>query len=139
LREIKKEDNVKTRLKNALISALIITLVTGLGVWAYTALVGTIELGVEENLSFVGDSEFQLEGYPGQILYQEITIANASPDDMDIDVGYVVMPDPGSDLKVNTPKNVTVPGDSEATFEITITISKSAAPMFYEINYEIIR
>jgi len=130
---------VKTRLKNALISALIITLVTGIGVWAYTALVGTIELGVEENLSFVGDSEFQLEGYPGQTLYQEITVANASPDDMNIDVGYLVMPDPSSDLRVDTPKNVTVPGEGEKTFEITITINKSATPMFYEINYEIVR
>lgn len=127
---------MKTRLKNALISALIITLVTGIGVWAYTALTGEIQLEVQENLSFVGESEFSLEGYPGQTLYQEIT---ASPDDMDIDVGYVVMPDPGSDLRVDTPKNVTVPGEGEATFEITIVISKSAAPMFYEINYEIIR
>jgi len=129
----------KPRLRNVLISALIITLVTGIGVWAYTALVGTIELGVEENLSFVGDSEFQLEGYPGQTLYQEITVANASPDDMNIDVGYLVMPDPSSDLRVDTPKNVTVPGEGEKTFEITITINKSATPMFYEINYEIIR
>jgi len=130
---------VKTRLKNALISALIITLVTGTWVFAYVALTGIIQLEVQENLSFVGSNEFQLEGYPGQTLYQELTVANASPDDMDIDVGYVVMPDPGSDLNVNTPKNVTVPGEGEATFEITIIISKSAAPAFYEINYEIIR
>lgn len=130
---------MKARLKNALISALIITLVTGTWVWAYVALTGTVQLEVQENLSFVGESQFELEGYPGQTLYQEVTVANASPDDMDIDVGYVVMPNPGSDLNVNTPKNVTVPGAGEATFEITITISKSAAPMFYEINYEIIR
>ena len=131
---------VKRRLKNALISALMITLVTAVGVWAYTALTGIIQLEVRENLSFVGDSEFQLEGYPGQTLYQEVTIANASPDDMNIDVGYVVMPQPpGNDLNVNTPKNVTVPGEGEATFEVTITISNSAAPAFYEIYYEIIR
>ena len=116
-----------------------ITLVTGSIVWAYTALTGTIELEVRENLSFVGESEFTLEGYPGQTLYQEVTVANASPDDMGFDVGYVVMPDPGSDLNVNTPKNVTSPGNGEVTFEVTIVISKSAAPMLYEIYYEIIR
>lgn len=130
---------MKTRLKNALISALMITLVVSVGVWAYTALTGIIQLEVKENLSFVGESEFGLEGYPGQTLYQAITVANASPDDMNIDVGYVVMPDPGNDLNVNTPKNVTVPGEGEATFEVTITISNSAVPAFYEINYEIIR
>lgn len=126
-------------LKVIIVVALIILLVSAVGVWAYTALTGTVQLEVQENLSFVGESQFELESYPGQTLYQEVTVANASPDDMDIDVGYLVMPGPGSDLSVNTPKNVTVPGDGEATFEITITISKSAAPMFYEINYEIIR
>lgn len=130
---------MKRRLKNALISALIITLVTGIGVWAYTALTGIIQLEVQENLSFVGESEFQLEGYPGQTLYQEITVANASPDDMDFDVGYTVSPPPGTDLNINTPKKVNAPGGGEVTFEVTITISKSAAPMFYEISYEIIR
>jgi len=130
---------VKTRLKNALVSALIIILVAAAWVGAYTALTGIIQLEVQENLSFVGESEFGLEGYPGQTLYQAVTIANASPDDMNIDVGYMVMPDPGTDLNVNTPKNVTVPGGGEVTFEITIIISNSAAPAFYEINYEIIR
>jgi len=114
-------------------------MVVGTWVFAYTALTGIIQLEVRENLSFVGESEFGLEGYPGQTLYQEVTIANASPDDMNIDMGYVVMPEPGTDLNVNTPKNVTVPGDGEATFEVTIIISNSAAPAFYEIYYEIIR
>ena len=130
---------MKHRLKNALISALIITLVSGIGAFAYVALIGRIDLEVKENLSFVGDSEFQIEGYPGQTLYQEITVANASPDDMDFDVGYTASPPPGTDLNINTPKKVNAPGDGEVTFEVTITISKSAAPMFYEINYEIIR
>lgn len=130
---------MKARLKNALISALLITLVVATWVGAYTALTGVLQLEVRENLSFVGESKFGLEGYPGQTIYQAVTIANASPDDMNIDVGYVVMPDPGSDLNVNTPKNVTVQGEGEATFEVTIIISNSAAPMFYEIYYEIIR
>lgn len=130
---------MKKRLKNALISALIITLVTGIGVWAYTALTGIIQLEVQENLSFVGGSEFGLEGYPGQTLYQEITVANASPDDMDFDVGYTASPSPGTGLNINTPKKVNAPGGGEVTFEVTIIISKSAAPMFYEIYYEIIR
>lgn len=130
---------MKTRLRNALISALIITLVVAAWVGAYTALTGILQLEVQENLSFVGGSEFQLEGYPGQTLYQEVTVANASPDDMDIDVGYLVSPDPGSDLNIQTPNKVTVPGGGEVTFEITIITSKSAAPMFYEINYQIMR
>ena len=130
---------MKRRLKNALLSALIITIVVGTGVLAYVALTGILQLEVQENLSFVGESEFTLEGYPGQTLYQELTVANASPDDMDISVGYVVMPAPGGDLNVQTPNKVTVPGDGDVSFEITIIISKSAAPCFYDINYEIIR
>lgn len=130
---------MKTRLKNALISTLIILLVAGIGVYAYTALTGIIHLEIKENLSFVGDSEFELEAYPGQTVWQEITIANASPDDMDISVGYSVSPDPGHDLNIQTPNKVTVPGDGEATFEVTIIISKSAVPMAYEIIYEIVR
>ncbi len=130
---------MKKGLRNALLSAVIIVLVSGAGVWAYIALTGTIGFEVKENLSFVGSSDFVLDGYPGQSIDQRITIANASPDEMEIDVGYTVSPDPSGGISVNVPKKITVPGAGELDIIITIIISKSASPTSYDIAYEIIR
>ena len=130
---------MKTRLKRALISALIITIVAGIGVYAYIALVGIIEVGVPEPLSFVGDSDFELELYPGESEAVSITIANESSADLDVDLAYTVSPDPTGHLSVSIPKKITAPGNGEVTFEVTVTISKSATPGAYGISYEIIR
>lgn len=135
----KELQNMKRRLKNALISALIITLVSGIGAFAYVALIGRIDVAVPEPLSFVGESEFQVELYPGESQSISITVANASSADLDVDLDYFVFPDPAGHLIVSIPNKITAPGGGEVSVDVTVTILKSATPGAYEISYEIIR
>lgn len=129
----------KRRLKNALISALIILIVASIGVYAYIALMGRIEVEVPEPLSFVGSSDFRVELYPGESVDVSITIANASSANLDVDVGYTASPDPAGHLSVSIPNKITAPGNGQVTFDVTITALKSATPNIYDIDYEIIR
>ena len=123
-----------------LLVTLIILVIIGGFVAAFTALTGTGDITVEENLSFVGPSTFTVSLYPQESEVAQLTVANASSIDMDIDLASTVIPDPGTQgLTVDLPNNVTVPGSGQVVIDITITAGKSAEPQVYSVSIEIIR
>ncbi len=123
----------------SLVTLLILAVIGG-GVYAYVALTATGDITVEESLSFVGSSTFSVSLYPQESEVAQITVANASSIDMDIDLASTVIPDPGPQgLTVDLPNNVSVPGSGQVVIDITITAGKSAEPQVYSVEIEIVR
>jgi len=122
-----------------LVTALILVVVGG-GVWAYTALTASIEVTVEECLSFVGSSTFSVSLYPQESETVSLTIANASSVDMDIDLVSNITPDPrAKGLTVDIPNKITVPASGQVVVDIVMTAGKSVEPGAYSITMEIVR
>lgn len=124
-------------LKGILSILLLLVLVTGIA-YAYVALTGTIDVTIEENLSFVGDSSFSFTAYPAESTTQTITIANASSNPMEVDITYSILP-VTSELSVTMPNKITVPGVGEVDIDLVVSSSKSIAPSSYIVTYEIVR
>ena len=122
-----------------LITLLIMILTTG-GVYAYVALTATGEVTIEETLSFVGPNTFSVQLYPQQSISANITIANASPMSLDVDLISLVNPDPGTKgLIITIPSKITVPASGQAVVTIDISASKSVVPGIYNISIQIAR
>jgi len=122
-----------------LVTLLILILVGG-SVAAYVALTATVDITVEECLSFVGPSTFSVSLYPQGSETVQLTIANASPDSMDVDLLSTVTPDPGpKGMTVDIPSKITVPATGQTTIDITISAGKSAEPGSYTVTIEIVR
>lgn len=123
-----------------IIAVVMFLSVVGIGVSAYVALTATGEVTVEECLSFVGDSTFSVSLYPQESETVQLTIANASSLDMDVDLLSTVTPDPGAKgMTINVPNKVTVPATGQVTVDIVITAGKSAEPTTYTVSIEISR
>ena len=120
---------------------MLILVVTGGSIYAiYTALTATVDITVEECLSFVGPSTFSVSLYPQGSETVQLTIANASPDSMDVDLLSTVTPDPGpKGMTVDIPSKITVPATGQTTIDITISAGKSAEPGSYTVTIEIVR
>ena len=119
---------------------LLILMFTGGAVYAYVALTATDDITVEECLSFVGDSTFSVTLYPQESQAEQITVANASTLDMDVDLISTVDPDPGpKGMTVDIPSKITVPGSGQEVIDIIITAGKNAEPGSYTVSIEIIR
>jgi len=119
-----------------LVTLLILILVGG-SVWAYVALTATGDITVEECLSFVGPSTFTITLYPQGSDVGQVTVANASPDAIVVDLLSEVMPDPGpKGLTVDIPAKITVPGSGQIAVDITVTASKSVEPGLYTVSIE---
>ena len=116
---------------------LLILLIVGGGVWAYVALTATGEITIEECLSFVGDSTFTISLYPQGSDVGQVTLANASPDAIEVDLLSEVTPDPGpKGLTVDIPAKITVPASGQIAVDITVTASKSVEPGIYTVSIE---
>ena len=123
-----------------LLVTILILMVTGGAVWAYTALTSTGDITVEEPLSFVGDSTFDVTLYPQESDTAQITVANASSVDMEVDLISSIDPDPGAKgMDVDIPAKVNVPATGQATIDIVITAGKSAEPGSYTVSIVIVR
>jgi len=109
-----------------LLVTVVIMAVAGAGVYAYIALTATVEIVIEEPLSFVGENVFEVTLYPQETVTQEVTIANASSLDFDVNLVITISPEPEGGLNVDVPKKVTVPANGEVTVTITIKAGKSA-------------
>jgi len=119
---------------------LLILVLTGGAVLAYVALTATVEVTVEECLSFVGDNTFSVSLYPQESETVHLTIANASSLSMDVDLLSNVVPDPGAKgMTINIPNKVTVPATGQVTIDIEIIAGKSAEPVAYAVTLEIDR
>jgi len=118
---------------------VLILLLAGGGVWAYKALTSTGEVTIDECLSFVGSNTFSVSMYPQGIEVVNLTIANASPDDIAIDLISSIVPDPGPNMSITIPNKVTVPAVGQVVVDITISAGKSAAPQTYVISIEVDR
>lgn len=123
-----------------LLVTLLILMVVGGGVWAYVALTATGEITVEEALSFVGPSTFSVTLYPGESDIVQLTVANASSADIDVDLLSTITPDPGpKGLTVDIPNKITAPGNGQVTLDIGISAGKSAVPDTYSVTIEFAR
>ena len=122
-----------------LVTIVVLAIVGGVA-YAYVALIGTGEVTVIENLSWVGVNSFQVDLYPQESTTESLTLANASSIAMDVDILSTITPDPGSKgMAIDVPSGVTVPGNGQASFSVTITAGKSAEPITYTITFEIDR
>ena len=127
------------KLSPAVVAVVIFLLLVGAGVWAYIALQGSVEVTVEEPLSFVGTSTFQVTAYAGESATQTVTVANAASVSIGIDIPYNVDPDPSGEVTISVPNAITIPATGQLEIDIDIDISKSAAPAVYTITYDIVR
>ncbi len=122
-----------------LVTMLFLMLTAG-GVYAYIALTATGQITVQECLSFVGGNTFSLTIYPQQTKTAQVTIANASPINMEVDLSYIVVPDPGTKgLTVTIPKKITVPASGQLAVTITVSASKSVEPGVYDVSINFVR
>lgn len=122
------------------LATLLILFLVGGGTGAYVALTATGDIGLDECLSFVGDSTFSVTLYPQESVTESLTVANASSFDMVADLLSTVIPDPGpKGITVDIPPNITVPATGEITFDITITADKKAEPGTYDVTIQVDR
>jgi len=122
-----------------LVTATLILLTAG-GIYAYQALTGQGQVTVIENLSWVGDSTFEVSLYPQESTTETLTLANASSVSMDVDILNTITPDPGTKgMTITVPNKVTVPASGQVSFDITITAGKSAEPVTYTITFGVER
>lgn len=112
----------------------VIMVVAGAGAYAYVALTATGEIIVEEPLSFIGESTFEVTLYPQESVTQDLTVANASSQDLGVDLITTISPDPGGGLSVNVPGKVTVPATGQVTVSIIIMAGKSAPAGVFAIE-----
>ena len=118
-----------------LLVTILVLVVVGGGVYAYTALTGTGDITVEENLSFVGDSSFSVTLYPQETDTAQLIVANASSLDMDVDLLSTIDPDPGAKgMTVDIPAKIVAPAEGQITVDIVITAGKSAEPGSYTVS-----
>ena len=123
------------RLVKVLASVLLVSALLYGSVLAYIALTGTGHVTVQEPLSFVGSSSFSVSLYPQQSVSAQLTVANASPVAMDVDLISSVTPEPGAKgLTIGIPNKITVPGNGQTIVTITITAGKSAEPNVYTVS-----
>lgn len=117
-----------------LVTLLILAMTVG-GVVAYYALTGTGDITVEEALSFVGPTSFSVTLYPQESDTAQLTVANASSLDMDVDLLSTIDPDPGAKgMTVDIPNSITVPATGQVVVDITITAGKNAEPGTYIVS-----
>ena len=121
-----------------LLGTLVLLLIVGLGAAAYVALTSTGEVTIDECLSFVGDNTFSVSMYPQGEEIVQLTIANASPDDIGIDLISEIIPDLKG-ITIDIPKNLTVPAVGQVVVDIAISASKSASPETYSITIQVDR
>ena len=113
------------------ITLLILTVTTG-SVLAYRALTAEVEVTVEECLSFVGTSSFQVLLYPGESETVQIAIANLSSVDIEIDLIPTAIGI--ENLTITIPKKITASAKGETTVNIGILASKSTIPGIFTIT-----
>ena len=121
----------------AIIAAVMFLSVAGTGVLAYRALTAIGEVTVVECLSFVGSNTFNVSLYPQESTSAQVTVANASSLDIDVDLNFIVTPDPGpKGLTVSIPNKITVPATGQETVIINITADKGAEPNTYIVTID---
>ena len=128
------------RILKAILPILVVTAILGGGALAYVALTSTGEITIDECLSFVGDNTFSVSLYPQDSEVVQLTVANASGNDIEIDLLSTIDPDPGAKgLTVDIPTKVTIPATGQGTIDITITAGKSVLPETYVVTIEVDR
>jgi len=120
-----------------LLVTMLLLIIVGGAAYAYKALTATVEVTVEECLSFIGPSDFQVSLYPGEIITVQVIIDNASSVDIEVDLVAFTDPDPGTKgLSINYPGKITVPALGLETVNIGISASKSAVPGTYTVSID---
>ncbi len=123
-----------------LIITAILTIIVGGSAYAYVALMGTGQVTIQECLSFIGSNTFAVTLYPQETKMVQLTVANASPIDLSVDLNTTITPDPqGKGLTVSVPSKITVPAIGQVVVTITITATKNATPGTYQVSVEFAR
>ena len=126
---------MRTKILKALVSVLLVSALLYGAIYAYRALTSTGQVEVQEALSFVGASTFDVSLFPQESQTAQLTIANASSVAMDVDLTSEVVPDPGAKgLTVTIPNKITVPATGQTVVNISITAGKSAEPQVYSVS-----
>jgi len=126
---------MRNKIIKALLSVLLVTALLCGVVYAYRALTSIGQVEVQEALSFVGESTFDVSLFPQESQSAQLTIANASSVAMDVDLLSEVIPDPGAKgLTVDIPAKITVPATGQIVVDIVITAGKSAEPQVYSVS-----
>lgn len=126
---------MRNKIIKALLSVLLVTALLCGVVYAYRALTSIGQVEVQEALSFVGESTFDVSLFPQESQSAQLTIANASSVAMDVDLLSEVIPDPGAKgLTVDIPAKITVPATGQIVVDIVITAGKSAEPQLYSVS-----
>lgn len=122
-----------SRFTRWLLVTLTLMAIVGIGAWAYTALTSEGTVTIDECLSWVGTNTFDVQLYPQGSDTRTLTLANASPDDIDVDLISTITPDLKG-VTVSIPNKVTVPATGQASFDVVVNASKSAEPLVYQIS-----
>ena len=117
-----------------LVTLLILMMTVGV-VLAYKALTAEVEVTLEECLSFVGDSSFQVLLYPGETETVQVIISNQSSVPIEVDLDSTITGGDGG-LTVDIPKKITVASKDETIININILASQSAVPGTYLITID---
>ena len=117
-----------------LVTLLILMMTVGV-VLAYKALTAEVEVTLEECLSFVGDSSFQVLLYPGETETVQVIISNQASVSIEVDLDSTITGGDGG-LTVDIPKKITVASKDETIININILASKSAVPGTYLITID---
>ena len=117
-----------------LVTLLILMMTVGV-VLAYKALTAEVEVTLEECLSFVGDSSFQVLLYPGETETIQVIISNQSSVPIEVDLESRITGGHGG-LTVDIPKKITVASKDETIININILASQSAVPGTYLITID---
>lgn len=126
---------MRTKILKALLSVVLVSALSCGAVYAYRALTSTEQVEVQEALSFVGSSTFDVSLYPQESQTVQLTVANASSVAMDVDLTSAVTPDPSpKGLTVSIPAKITVPATGQIVVNIDITAGKSAEPQSYSVS-----
>ncbi len=127
-----------SRFTRWLLITLTLMAIVGIGAWAYTALTSQGTVTIDECLSWVGSNTFDVQLYPQGSDTRTLTLANASPDDISIDLISTITPDLKG-VTIDIPNKVTIPANGQASFDVVVNASKSAEPNVYNILIEINR
>lgn len=127
-----------SRFTRWLLVTLTLMAVAGIGAWAYTALTSQGTVTIDECLSWVGTNTFDVQLYPQGSDTRTLTLANASPDAIDVDLISTITPDLKG-VTIDIDSKITVPASGQASFDVVVNASKSAEPNTYSILIEVSR
>ena len=122
-----------------IIAAVIASVLTTGGSYAYNAATVSGEVNIQEPVSIVGGGTFTFDLYPGQFDVLELEVQNNAPTAMTVMPVAVITPDPGQEVCVELPQSLTLDAGQTVDISADIFATVSAAPGTYTVEITIQR